>query len=63
MQSHPEPLMTLKEAAHALRVAVRTVERLIRNHQLACVRVGRCVRIEPDQVRDYLERSRQEVRS
>jgi len=38
-------LLTLPEAAKALRVATRTVRRLIERGELPKVKVGRCVRV------------------
>jgi excisionase family DNA binding protein len=43
-------LMTIQEAADALRVAPITVRRYIRSGRLRAVRVGRLLRIEKDDV-------------
>ena len=44
----PEPLMTIRGSADALDVSTRTVSRLIAAGTLPAVRIGRLVRIRPE---------------
>ena len=46
--SAPVPLYTVKEAARILNTCERTVRRLIKSKQLPIVRLGRLIRIDPD---------------
>lgn len=41
-------LLTLPQAAQQLAISRRTLERLIQTGALPSVRMGRCVRIDPD---------------
>ena len=47
--------MTVNEVAHQMRVSKMTVYRLIRNGDLAAVRVGRGYRIREEDVYRYLD--------
>jgi excisionase family DNA binding protein len=49
-----EPLLTVGEVAHALRVSNMTVYRLIKSGQLAALRVGKNYRIRRRDVEHYL---------
>jgi excisionase family DNA binding protein len=53
-----EPVLTINEAADVLRVSRGKVYELIRAQKLETVRVGERLRIEPDAIRDLLERNR-----
>ena len=53
----PELRTTAKTAA-LLDCSVRTVYRLVDRGELRPVRLGRVLRFEVDEIRDYLERSR-----
>ena len=55
LRSRIEPLMSVKEVAHALNVSVRTVEDLLTFSDLKAIWVGGQRRFLPDQVRAFLE--------
>jgi excisionase family DNA binding protein len=56
MQTEPEFIAyTLNEAAKALRVSPRHIARLIARREIASVRLGRCRRIRPEAIREYLQ--------
>lgn len=38
-------MMTVKEAAEALRISVKTIRKLANNHQIGCKRIGRKILI------------------
>lgn len=58
------PLVTVQEAAEFLNVSVRFVRRLIAEHRVAVVRLGRHVRLAASDLEAYVTTSRQEpVRS
>lgn len=46
--------LTVHEVAQALRVSPRHVSRLISDRRLASVRLGRCRRIRPEAVAEFL---------
>ena len=46
--------LTVPEVAKALRVSERHVNRLISDRRLASVRVGRCRRIRPEALAEFL---------
>jgi excisionase family DNA binding protein len=52
----PEPLLSVDEAADALRVSPKTVRRLIARGELPALRVGRQLRIGRDGFFAYLRR-------
>lgn len=53
----PEPvLLTLADAARLLSVSLRTVQDRVAAGDLPVVRIGRCVRVRPDQLRAYVDR-------
>ena len=52
----PAPLLSVDEAAEALRVSTKTVRRLIARGELSAVRVGRQLRISQDGFFAYLRR-------
>lgn len=54
-------LLTVDETAEYLRVDRSTVYRLEREGELHSVRVGRRRRFRPEDLADYLERSREHV--
>lgn len=43
-------LLTKEEFAERLGVCTRTVNRLLHERKIACVKIGRCVRFDPAQV-------------
>jgi excisionase family DNA binding protein len=48
------PLMTIGETAAVLRVAPRTIRRMIERGELKAVRVGRSIRIRPGEIRQII---------
>lgn len=52
------PLLSVDQTALALHVSTKTVRRLITRGDLPAHRVGSCLRISPDDVRTYLNRTR-----
>jgi len=54
-----EPLLSTQETARTLNVSLRTVLRLLDAGQLARVRIGRRVLVDPQSIRDYVERQRE----
>jgi excisionase family DNA binding protein len=55
-----EPLLSLDQVGELLGVSRKTVSRLALAGELPTVRVGRSVRINPEDVRGYVERNREE---
>ena len=51
------PRLTVKDAAKFLGVSEDTIYRLTRSGELGCNRVGKLVRIGPEHIADYLERT------
>jgi excisionase family DNA binding protein len=56
-----EPLLTVAAACSLLAVSRQTLYRLIRAGELHPTRVGERLRFSPDDVRDFLERHKEEV--
>ena len=50
----PERLLTVADAAAALRVSTKTVRRLVGRGELAASRVGRQLRVDPRDLRAFL---------
>src|SRR5690242_16580188 len=48
------PLMTIAEAATALRVSTKTIRRVIARGELQCVKIGRLVRIRAEVILQYI---------
>jgi excisionase family DNA binding protein len=55
-----EPLLRRRDVAELLGVSVRTVNRLAERGELDVVRIGRGARFRADDVRAFIERSREE---
>lgn len=53
-----EPLRTVDQTAELLGTCSKTVRRLIKAKELAVVRVGHQQRIEPSEIRAYIDRNR-----
>ncbi len=49
-------LLTLAEAARLLHVSTRTLQRMIRNHDLPALKVGGQWRLRGSQLADWIER-------
>ena len=58
MRRGPEPLLTSQEVADICRVHLRTVRRWIASGELAVIRRGHVVRIEPSALRSFLRKSK-----
>jgi excisionase family DNA binding protein len=58
---HPEALHDYESAAPVLRCSARMVRKLVETRQLASVKVGTLVRIEPEAISDYIERNRRDA--
>jgi excisionase family DNA binding protein len=56
-------LLDYEGAGRLLGCSARMVRKLVENRQLASVKVGSLVRIEPAAVEDYIERRRRPVAS
>jgi len=54
--------LTINEVAQALRVSPRHVNRLISDRRLASVRLGRCRRIRPEALAEFLNAAETVVR-
>jgi excisionase family DNA binding protein len=53
--TQPEPLAyTIAELARAVRCSERTIRRAISSGQLNVVRIGRCVRVTRESLKDFL---------
>lgn len=52
-----EPLLTVQEAAQRCRLSVRQVWRHIQEQRLKVVRLGRAVRIRPDDLERFISGS------
>jgi excisionase family DNA binding protein len=52
-----DQLLTVQEAASALSVSPHTIRSWIGQRRLACVRLGRCVRIPAGEIARLIERS------
>ena len=55
---HPKDLLTVQEVADRIGVHKRTIEREIERKKLKVVRIGRSVRIRPEDLEAYLMRHR-----
>jgi excisionase family DNA binding protein len=51
----PRLLLTMREAAVALAVCEKTVSNLIRDGQIRALRIGRAVRIDVAELREFIE--------
>jgi excisionase family DNA binding protein len=60
---HPEKLLDYTTTAPILGCSPRMVRKLVESRELASVKVGRLVRIEPDAVVDYIESHRRKAAS
>jgi excisionase family DNA binding protein len=54
-------LLTYRAAAEQMQVTERLVRKLVETRQLASVKVGRLVRIEPSAIERYIERHRRDT--
>jgi excisionase family DNA binding protein len=53
-----EPLLTKKATAGLLGVSLRTVERLVVAGELPVVKLGNLVRIDPRDLREYIDKNK-----
>lgn len=59
----PGRLLRLDEVAARLTVSIITVRRLIKTGDLKAIKVGKALRIRPEDLEDYLRRSIVEVKA
>jgi len=57
-----DTLLSVEQAAERLGTSVRFVRRLVAERRIAYVKVGRHVRLDPDDVEAFIAASRVEVR-
>ena len=57
-QMLPEKLLTETEASEVLNCSVRTIRRRIKAGELAVIRDGRLIRIQPEDLRIYIRTRR-----
>jgi len=55
----PEPLLTVRQAAHQLSLSPSAVHNYISSHQLPVIRLGRAVRIQPTDLAEFILQHRQ----
>lgn len=56
--THPDRLLTYREAGEILGVTERTIWTFVNRGELPAVRFGRSVRIDPVDLREFIERSK-----
>jgi excisionase family DNA binding protein len=54
-------LLTAKEAGERLRISESTVYRLLRGRQLKGVKIGRLLRFTEEELRNFIERHREQI--
>jgi excisionase family DNA binding protein len=54
-------LWTSREAAAALNISERTLWKLTNEAKMPCVRIGRAVRYDPEDIRAWIERTKTAV--
>ena len=57
--SIPQLLLSAREAAEALAISERTLWSLTKRGEVRCVRIGRSVRYSPDDLADFIARSKE----
>jgi excisionase family DNA binding protein len=60
-QPKQEALLTLKQAQQWLSISDSTIRRLVRNGAHPIVRIGGCIRINPEDVRQYIKRQTERI--
>jgi len=60
MSMLPAKLLRLTDVADQLNVSLPTVRRLVKDGRLKTVRVGRVIRVRPQDLEDYIEAATQE---
>jgi len=55
-----DPLLTVADVAKILRLSMRSVRRLIAENKLCVIRIGRAVRVRPQDLNAFLDASGQE---
>ena len=55
----PEPLLTVRQAAHQLSLSPSAVHNYISSHRLPVIRLGRAVRIQPADLAEFIIQHRQ----
>jgi excisionase family DNA binding protein len=54
MQEKGSSLLTINEAAHFLNVTEACLRRMVYERRIAAVKVGRCVRFDPEYLAQYV---------
>lgn len=52
----PTILISVPRVAEQLGISVKTVRRLIKCKQLNACRIGRCIRVDPEELQAYIQR-------
>jgi excisionase family DNA binding protein len=55
----PQPLMSISQVAATLNVSTKTVRRMIGEQELHHHRVGRVIRVSPEDLRAYINSTRE----
>jgi excisionase family DNA binding protein len=55
-----DPLLTVADVAKILRLSVRSVRRLIAENQVPVIRIGRAVRVRPEDLGAFIDARGQE---
>jgi excisionase family DNA binding protein len=57
----PEPLMTYKEVAEYLQIALSTAYQMVHLEKIPCIKIGRVVRFRKQVIDKFLEEKSQDV--
>ncbi len=52
-----QPLLTRNEAAGRLRLCLRSLEKLLASKAISCVRMGKAIRIAPEELERFIKTS------
>ena len=55
--THGKPLLTMKAAARTLAISTKTVQRLLANSSLDCIRIGKSVRIPIEALERFVDKA------
>ena len=56
--TQPQPLLNTPSAAKFLGVGTRTIQELVADRKLACVKIGRSIRFDPADLASFVEANR-----
>jgi excisionase family DNA binding protein len=57
----PFRLLDTNEAAAVLDIGRRTLQERVEAKEIACIKIGKCVRFHPDDLADFINRNRQKA--